>query len=104
MTQQHRFLVALKRLQDWHADSLKARDYNSPGVSSSKPGAVHLRVQRYPSTARVWGDWRFARTDEAREAVIAELEAEYDRLSGRPRVITYRDFYGKTRFRTLEAP
>lgn len=103
MTQQLRFLTALKVLQDWHADSVKARDYNSPASSSSKPGSVVLRVQRYPGTADWFARWRHAYSDLAREAIIQGLEDEYERLVGRPSVEAYRDYWGKTRYRTVTA-
>lgn len=102
MTHQHRFLAALKTLQDWYADSVKARDYNSPASSSSKPGAVVLRIQRYPGTK----DWivRFmsATSPAAREAVCVQIEEEYERLVGRPSVEAYRDYWGKTRYRLAQ--
>lgn len=104
MTQQHRFLTALKRLQDWHADSVKARDYNSPAASSSKPGAVVLRSQEYPGTARFLEDWSRAHTDERREAIILHLDIEYQALSCRPPTEQYRDHWGKTRYRRVEVP
>ncbi len=77
MTQEPRFVAALKSLQDWHTDSLKARDYNSPGVSSGKPAARMLRAQEYPSTRTALDRWRGARSDLEREEIIEDLEAEF---------------------------
>jgi hypothetical protein len=101
VTQQLRFLLALKRIQSWYADSVKARDYNSPASSSSKPGAVVLRVQRYPSTADWFVRYSRARSEDAREEVIQGLEAEFSRLTSRPLVEAFRDHWGKTRYRKV---
>lgn len=98
-----RFLAALKSLQDWHTDSLKARDYNSPATSSSKPGSTHFRAQSYPSTRQWLEDWRRAGDAAAQERVVEAIEAELDQLSGSPRTVTYRDYWGKTRYRTATA-
>lgn len=100
-TLRDRFLAALKFLQDWYTDSLKARDYNSPATSSSKPGSTHFRSQSYPSTRQWLEDWRRARDAADQERLVEAIEAEIDQLSGSPRTEAYRDHWNKTRYRTV---
>ena len=101
-TQQDRFLAALRRLQDWHVDAVKAVDYNSPATSSSKPGSTHFRAQRYPDTGRWLAEWRYAAGNDIRkELIIQEMEGEIGRFAQRVPTISYRDHWGKTRYRTI---
>ena len=83
MTQQHRFLTALRALQRWHADSVKARVYGGTGRTAHAESVV-LTPQRYPGTRAAFSDWHYARSDEQREQVIARLEQEFYRLEHGP--------------------
>lgn len=74
MTQEHRFLVALLRLRDWHIDSVKAQSFS--GTQAGAPGPRVLVAQHYPSLIRWAERWKFAREGQ-REEIIAELEAEF---------------------------
>jgi hypothetical protein len=103
VTQQLRFLAALKRLQDWHADSVKARDYNAPAAGGGKPGHRVLLRQEYPGTRKAWDSWRHAPDDDEREAIIDYLDEEYRQLTRRPPMESYKDYWGKTRYRRVEA-
>jgi hypothetical protein len=100
--QQTRFLAALKALQRWHADSVKAQTYDGPTVSATKPGARVLRSQPYPSLRKQFDDWRHARSDDEREQLIERLEAELATITKRPKVDEYRDHWGKTRYRDVQ--
>lgn len=99
MTQQPRFLTALKALQDWHADSVQARDYNAAATSSSsKPGAVHFRANRYPST-RYWLQKWAGASPETQESLVTAIEAELAGLSKGPRLAVYHDHWGQQLWR-----
>jgi hypothetical protein len=75
MTQQQRFLAALRRLQDFHTDSVKSQSFIT-ATSSSNRGARILYSQQYPDT-RAWFDkWRDASSDDHRARLVNEIEAE----------------------------
>jgi hypothetical protein len=82
VTQQHRFVVALRRLQDWHLDSVKAQALG--GRSSEAPSSRVLQAQRYPGTNQWLARWIHARSDEQREELIAGLEDEFYALGMSP--------------------
>lgn len=75
MTQEHRFLGALRRLQDWHLDSVKAQTFG--GTAASAPGPRVLQGQSYPGTHAWLGRWGAAGSDEHREELIAAIEDEF---------------------------
>ena len=93
MTQQHRFLTALRALQRWHSDSVKARVYTGATAGTGSAEHAILVPQRYPGTRQAFHDWRWARTYEAREEVIARLEQEFYRLEHGPSM-KYAEYIG----------
>jgi hypothetical protein len=84
LTLEARFHQALNRLCTWYADSTRAISFDGPSIAHTKPGAVELRLQSYPDLHEWKHRWRGTRSDAEREAVIAELEAEYQNLSQSP--------------------
>jgi hypothetical protein len=80
MTPEVRFNKALSRLCHFYADSVKAVSFDGPSIAHTKPGAVELRLQSYPDLHEWKHRWRQCRSDVEREAVIAELEVEYQNL------------------------
>ena len=96
MTQQHRFLAALRRLQDWHADSTKAQQF---GQTATAPGSRVLQAQTYPWNRWAQHSWASARSDAQREDLIAELETEFAELSKAPARERSVDFFGRVTWR-----
>lgn len=76
------FLRLLTRLEDWYADSVKARAYDAGGTPPPAEHAV-LRRNRYPGP-----DWRKlwdeAENDLTRAAILRSLEDELHGLSHGP--------------------
>lgn len=102
MTQHARFTRALARLQHWYADSTKAQAIAGK-TTQSKPGSRELRSRYYPGTRDALDQWRDG--DEGqREELILALEAEFTALGRRRATVTYRDYWGKTRYRLVDAP
>jgi hypothetical protein len=103
MNQHHRFSRALGRLQHWHSDATKAQALAGK-TTSSKPESKELRSRHYPGTRDALDRWRDG--DEGqREELIEELEAEFSALfKRRHATVTFRDHWGKTRYRLVDAP
>src|SRR5215208_4255178 len=67
----------MRRLEDWHADSVQAQDYEG-GTGSHEHGHAMLRVQPYPGPAyrRLW-DEATAICDVVKQAsILHQLENE----------------------------
>lgn len=101
MTQQHRFLTALRRLQDWHADSVKAQTLESQ--STGKPESRILQAQHHGFLFHWLKLWKYSRDDDDREKLIEELEDMVAARTKRPQVEAYKDHWNKTRYRKVRA-
>jgi hypothetical protein len=93
---ERRFVKACRYLRDWHADAVKARDYNAVSSGSGKPGSRIHRVQRWPGCRRVIEAWNYAFDDVMREQLVELVEAEVHATYQRPAVKAERGFSGKT--------
>lgn len=72
----------LGQLEDWHADSVRARAYDAGG-STPEPGHAILLRNRYPGPN--WRKlWNEAQDDVARAAILRALEDEFYGLSHGP--------------------
>jgi hypothetical protein len=79
-----RFWTALRRLEAWHSDAVKAQSFTNSNTTHGKPGSVELKVTPYPHYSYWTNEWRKARDDVERETVISDLGEEWDQLGLSP--------------------
>jgi hypothetical protein len=79
VTLEDRFHTALNALENFYGDMTKAKSFDGPQTSSTKPGSRILAVP--PECKAILDEWRFlwrtAKNDEGREEVVGDMEAEY---------------------------